>query len=162
MKILKYAIYLFVIYSFTACEGIEDILHIRNNSDEAIYVYLECGNVDSLPLSPKLELFNFISADMKDAHGNTIEPYFISPDYRINAYSTETLHGGIEGRVFGKPKEPRFPCEENELTLFFITEKTMREYNWEEIYKNQMFTKKVTLTEDELKNLDWKYTYSPL
>ena len=47
---------------------------------------LICGDKDSLPSHPKLELFHFSSADMKDAYGNSVEPRFASPSYRINAY----------------------------------------------------------------------------
>lgn len=135
------------------------ILHvdycIKNNSDEAIYVYLKCGNVDSLPLSPKLELFNFLSMNMEDASGNPIPPHFSSPEYRVNAYTFGSLY------ILGSQKKPRLPCEENEVTLFFITEVIMRNYEWEEIHKEQMFAKKITLTKEELENSNWKYTYSP-
>ncbi|MDH6344163.1 hypothetical protein M2480_003078 [Parabacteroides sp. PFB2-12] len=161
MKNLTYIILSFLLCVCTACEGIADILYICNNSDEAIYVYHRCGNVDSIPLSPKLELFHYLSMDVNDAHGNLIEPYFVSPDYRINAYTSSSLKGGLEGRVWGTPKTPRLPCDEKEITLFFITETTMRNHDWEEIYKDQMYVKKVMLTEDDLKKCDWKYIYTP-
>jgi hypothetical protein len=130
--------------------------NIFNKSDEAVYVHFNCGNPDSLPLNPKLELFHFFSNDnMEDAYGNPIESGFVSPEYRINAYDISSL------RIWGSLKNPRLPCDENEVTLFFITERTMRSYDWEEIYKDQMFVEKVTLTKDELEKSDWKYTYSP-
>ena len=37
----------------------------------------------------------------------------------------------------------------------------MRNYQWEEIYKDQMFVKKTTLTKDYLDKNNWKYSYSP-
>jgi len=130
--------------------------NIFNDSDEAVYVHFNCGNVDSLPSYPKLELFHFFSNDnMKDAYGNPFESGFVSPEYRINAYYFSSLF------IWGTPRNPRLPCEENKITLFFITEKTMHNYDWEEIHKNQMFVKKVRLTKEELENSDWKYTYSP-
>lgn len=130
------------------------LLNIDNKSDKAVYVYLKCGNVDSLPLYPKLELFQLVSAKMEDAKGNTIKPYYISPEYRINAYTVGSLS------VWGTRKKPSLPCKENKVTLFFITEKTMQDFSWEEIYRNQMFENKITLTNKELENEDWKYTYS--
>ena len=130
-------------------------LDIFNDSDEAVYVHFNCGVIDSLPLNPKLELFHYFSFNMEDASGNPIEPGFASPDYRINAYTFGSL------RIWGTPKNPRLPCDENKATLFFITEKTMRNYSWEEIYENQMFVQKVTLTQKELEKSNWKYTYSP-
>ncbi|WP_418659934.1 hypothetical protein, partial [Alistipes ihumii] len=67
-----------LLYCCTSCEGISDILYVRNDSDEAISVYCICGDKDSLPSHPKLELFHFSSADMKDAYGNSVEPRFAS------------------------------------------------------------------------------------
>ena len=135
----------------------QGLLDIKNDSDEAIYVYLKCGISDSLPLSPKLELFHFLSMN-KDAQGNPIEHCFISPDYRINAYNWGSIF------ISGSRKYPRLPCYENReevITLFFIPEKTMRDYEWEEIYANQMYVQKTTLTKEELEKSDWRYTYSP-
>ena len=143
------------IFTFDPAGG---LLHIRNDSDEAIYVYLKCGRFDLLPLAPKLELFHFFNNEdgsMQDASGTPLKSGFVSPEYRINAYAYGALH------IWGTRNKPRLPCEENEVTLFFITEKTMRNYDWEEIYKNQMFIKKTTLTEIELKTKNWTYTYSP-
>lgn len=131
------------------------LFYIRNDSDEAIYVYFKCGNVDSLPSYPKLELFNYLSMDMKDASGNPITPYFSSPEYRINAYNIGSI------TIWGSRKHPRLPCEEDEVTLFFITELTMRNYEWEEIQREQMFTKRIALTKEEIEKNDWKYTYYP-
>jgi hypothetical protein len=129
--------------------------HIYNDSDEAIYVYFKCGSSDSLPLSPGLELFHFLSMNMEDAQGNPIKPGFSSPEYRINAFTFGSI------TIWGSRDHPRLPCDENIVTLFFIPEKTMRNYEWEEIYENQMFVQKTTLTKEELENSNWKYTYSP-
>ncbi len=130
-------------------------LNIRNNSDEAVYVYLKCGETNTLPLEPKLDLFHFISANMEDLNGDTIKPHFISPDYRINAYSYGVLNIG------GNQKQQQLQCKEKVVTLFFIAEKTMRDYSWEEICSKQMFDKKIILTEEELENNDWVYIYTP-
>ncbi|GHS90213.1 hypothetical protein FACS1894201_11610 [Bacteroidia bacterium] len=130
------------------------LFYVNNYSDEAIYVYFKCGNVDSLPLSPKLELFHF--GDAVGTKYENIEEYrFYPPEYRINAYDGSFL---FEGTI-GTDKKPRLPCKEKEVTLFFITEKTMRSYDWEEIHKNQLFTKKITLTQEELESKNWEYIY---
>lgn len=131
------------------------VLNIFNDSEEAIYVYLKCGNSDSLPSSQGLELFHFSSANMEDASGNPIKPRLSSPEYRINAYDRGGLH------IWGTVKKPRLPCNENTLTLFFIQEKTIRNYSWNDIYTNQMFVKKATLTEGELIKNQWLYIYKP-
>ena len=150
-----------LLYCCTSCEGISDILYIRNDSDEAIYVYSICGDQDSLLSNPKLELFHFSSADMKDAYGNSVEPQFTSPSYRINAYDIGSLKGGLEGKLWNTSPKKRLSCKENKITLFIITEKTMRNYDWKDIYKNQLYAKKITLTEDELVKTNWLYIYKP-
>ena len=156
MKKLIYIILLLMLHSciFTF-DPLSGSLHIRNNTDEAIYVRFKCGKTDSLPLHPKLELFHFFNFNMEDARGNPIKPHFASPDYRINAYAWGAL------RIGGTRNNPRLPCKENEITLFFITEKTMRNYSWEEIHKNQMFVKRTVLTAEELESKNWRYIYFP-
>lgn len=80
---------------------------------------LICGDKDSLPSHPKLELFHFSSADMKDAYGNSVEPRFASPSYRINAYDIGSLKGGLEGRLWNTFSKKRLSCKENKMTLFY-------------------------------------------
>jgi hypothetical protein len=158
MKKIVYIIILLLQYGCPVYDPARGLLYIRNNSSEAIYVYLKCGNVDSLSLDPKLELFDYFDNDnksMQDAAGNPLQSGFTSPEYRINAYEVGSLH------ISGSRKKPHLPCEGIDVTLFFITEKTMRNYDWEEIYEHQLFIKKITLTEEELENTNWIYTYSP-
>ena len=136
-------------------------LYIRNNTDQAVYVYLKYGKADVLPLEPKLELFEFFDNEdgsMQDALGNPLKSCFVSPEYRINAYDLGSL---IIGGSANKPRlrSTGLLSNENEVTLFFITEETMRNYDWGEIHKNQMFVKKRTFTQEELENSNWTVTY---
>lgn len=155
--VMKKYICLFFIFLLSGCityDPPRGLLHIFNNSDEAIYVCLQCGESDRLPLSPKLVLFDSISAKMEDAQGNPIEPHLTSPEYRINPYDISSLH------IEGTRNRPRLPCDENKVTLFFIAETTMRNKDWESIYKDQLFITKITLTDKELENKNWKYFYN--
>lgn len=61
--------------------------------------------------------------------------------------------------ICGTPKKPNL-CG-IDMTLFFITKGTIDNYDLDEIYNNQMYVKKMTLTEEYLKKNNWKYTYSP-
>ena len=107
MKTMKWiSCFGLLLYCCTSCEGISDILYVRNDSDEAIYVYCICGDKDSLPSHPKLELFHFSSDDMK--YGNSVEPRFASPSYRINAYDIGSLKGGLEGRLWNTSSKNDF------------------------------------------------------
>ena len=144
-------------YSCLVYDPPRGLFNIFNDSDEAIYVYLIYGNTDSLPLYPKLELFHYFSNDnMKDAYDNSIKPVFSSPEYRINAYTYGSIHIG------GTRNNPDILSDENEVTLFFITEKTMRNHEWDEIYKNQMFVHKETFTKNELKKKKLEIHLFPL
>lgn len=152
---MKKLIFICCIFLFSGCIFTYDSaigeLTVRNNSDEAVYVYRRCGKVNVLPSEPKLELFQLISLDTKDPNRDML----ISPEYRINAYA----YGAID--IGGNKKKPQLNCEEKVVTLFFISEQTMRNYSWEEISSKQMFDKKIILTEEELKNNDWNYIYNP-
>jgi hypothetical protein len=131
---MKKLIYISCLFLFYGCiftyDPTRGLLYVHNTSNEAVYVYLKYGNADSLSLISSLELFTFIDANMKDAY-----------------------------TIGGNRKNPSLPSNENEVTLFFITEKTMRSYDLEEIHKNQMFVKKITLTKEELENKNWIVTY---
>ncbi len=157
MRKLFCIVILIILYGCPAYDPARGLLYIENNSDEAIYVYLRCGKVDSLLLTPKLELFEFFNNEdmsMRDASGAPLKSKLVSPEYRINAYQIGTIAIG------GNRRKPRLPCHEGEISLFFITEKTMRDYQWEKIFENQIFVKKVTLTKNYLDKNNWKYSYS--
>ena len=83
MKKLLYIIILILLYGCPSYDPARGLLYIENNSDEAIYVYLRCANVDSLLLVPKLDLFEFFNNEdlsMRDASGNQLNSSFVSPN----------------------------------------------------------------------------------
>ncbi len=65
MKKLIHIIFLISLYGCPVYDPPRGLLYIKNNTDEAIYVYLKYGNVDSLPISPKLKLFEFFNNERK-------------------------------------------------------------------------------------------------
>lgn len=126
-------------------------LDILNYTDSAIYVYNTC--LDSLPGEYGLKLF-LNAGGGTDACGHEMKDT-IAPDYRINAYSWGTFLG------FGTPKKKETRCKDNKLRLYFIKEITMRTKTWEEIFKNQLYEKKMVLTQEQLDSLCWRVTYEP-
>lgn len=157
MRKLFCIVILIMLYGCPAYDPARGLLYIENNSDEAIYVYLRCGKVDSLLLTPKLELFEFFNNEdmsMRDASGAPLKSKSVSPEYRINAYQIGSI------TIKGNRSKPRLPCNEKEVSLFFITEKTMRDYQWGKIYENQIFVKRAILTKDYLDKSNWKYSYA--
>jgi hypothetical protein len=89
-----------------------------------------------------------------DASGHKIKDT-IAPSYRINAYSWGSI-GGL-----GTPNKQETECKDNKLKLYFIKEITMRTKTWEEICKDQLYEKRVILTQQQLDNLNWRITYEP-
>ncbi|MDH8702171.1 hypothetical protein M2138_001531 [Dysgonomonadaceae bacterium PH5-43] len=133
---MKNLIFISCVFLFCGCIFTYDpprgVIYIHNNSDEPIYVYNEYGHSDSLPLITLLAFFDLIDVNQT-----------------------------IEQTVGGIRKKPYLSNEEKVTTLFFFTEETIRNYDLEEIYKNQMFVKRVVLTQEELENSNWEYSYSP-
>jgi hypothetical protein len=129
---------------------------IRNYSDRPIYFYESWD--DSLALNPSLDLFVNIS------YPDTTKTFRImwrsadtiyAPSYRIDAYNVGSIV------VSGSPERPKFPNKTDTLSLFFITEETMRNYSWEEIWRQQMYVKKVSFSEADMQKRHWAYTYYP-
>ena len=117
-------------------------IEVLNYTDSAIYVCFSC--TDSMSITPRLRLFDTVFYNGID--------HIISPHYRVNAFS----YGGIgtTGREMLINN-----CSDKKLRLFFIRESTLRNYSWDEIYKSQLFEKRIEVTTEELTKLDWIVTY---
>lgn len=117
-------------------------IDLENRTDSAIYVYYSFR--DSLELSKPLFLFE------QRMFGGVTE--YMSPDYRINAYT----FGGIgtlgQTELFSKNKG------EN-IRFFFIKESTMRSFSWKEIVEKQLYEKKKKFSEEELEENRWMVEY---
>lgn len=140
---------------FPAMDPARGSIYIRNYSDRPIYVYESWD--DSLALNPSLDLFVNVS------YPDTTKTFNIwrsadtiyCPSYRIDAYGM----GDIV--VMGTFYTPQFPNKTDTLSLFFITEESMRSYSWEEIWRQQMYVKKISFSEADMQKRAWAYTYYP-
>lgn len=132
---MKKIICISCMFSFSSCIFSYDpprgALRVHNNSSDTIYVYYHDGKADSLPRVPSYYVLGLIMPNM------------------YNRWA-----------ICGTPKKPRL-CGNNDRTLFFITKGTIDNYDLDEIYNDQMYIKKMTLTEEYLKKNNWEYTYSP-
>lgn len=124
--------------------------YVYNCSDEAIYVYHKLDG--KLDMKAPLVLFEEKKREfMFDDLG--CESLFRSPSYRINAY-----------------EEKEFPQnfllnDKNividSLIFFFITEKTMKEMTWEEIVREQQYSKRIAISRQQYLYLHRVVTYVP-
>lgn len=128
-----------------------NVFSVQNISDSAIYVYITCN--DSLPRFPKLNLFDTILENKSGEMKGTI----ISPDYRINAFSYYTNKDNHVGDILFERNCQK--CKGKTLKLFFIKENTMRTKGWEDIYKKQLYEKRISLSIEQILafNLTVKY-----
>jgi len=126
-------ILLFLSCIFPAYDPPEQYVFIQNTTDSAIYVYYTC--FDSLPKEPALKLF------VKE---KGMDKPIQSPEYRINAHSN-----GLVPLYSLKVESEK--SKDKKLKLYFITEKNIKEKKWDEIYKNQLYEKKIIISSEELK-----------
>ena len=132
-------------------------LYIHNNSDENILVYERCGNVDFLPPISGYTILRYRGDSDSVISFRDVDsvPRFSG----LHLFTWVDANTVAYGTVGGTRKKPRLSCNEKEITLFFITENTILNYDWDEIHKRQMFVKKITLTEQELHDANWTYIY---
>ncbi len=120
-------------FIFTSYDPPEQYVLIQNTTESAIYVYYT--SFDSLPKEPALKLF------VKE---KGMDKPIQSPEYRINAHSN-----GLVPLYSLKVESEK--SKDKKLKLYFITEKNIKEKKWDEIYKNQLYEKKIIIESEELK-----------
>lgn len=136
---------LIIIMIFDGCLLIDPkpkFIEVENCTDSVIYVYYSFK--DSLEKSRSIELF-------KKYRYAGVDKY-ISPDYRINAFSFGGI--GITGR-----ESLLNESTDKIIRLFFIKEETIRNKTWDEICEQQIYIKKITLSVEELEKANWIVEY---
>lgn len=127
------------------------VINLQNNTESAVYVYVTYK--DTLPNSPKLNLFDTIAVDNSSQEKDNIT----SPIYRIDAYSYYVdFKNNVGGIVFNDYSSK---SNDKKIRLYFIKESVMRTKAWNEIYKRQLYEKKMIFSEDELSKLNWEVKY---
>jgi len=145
MKFYKSLLALLLALLFSKCFlglGPKKGIHVFNNTDSTFYIAFSFN--DSLRSYWPLVYYEEVNID------NVMHKRY--PCYRVEPFSKSGI--GIPGR-----ESLLLRCDDNKLRLFFILESTMQDYSWEEICKNRLYEKKLTLTEEELKENDWIVVY---
>ncbi len=127
-----------------------DSLSIYNATSSAVYLYITSS--DTLPLTPKLNLFDTVFL-----HSTQNRDTILSPIYRINAYSYYTKNDLTVPNV--NIEELCLKSKDLKIKLYFIKESTMRIHNWTEIYLCQLYEKKIVLSESDIQRLNWEIEY---
>ena len=113
-------------------------VEVFNKTSTTIYVYSSCSN--KIEKFPQLELFH------KGYSREENKEILINPEYRIPPKSKGYVY------IYSQTLKKYFKnCKDKTLKIFFIDEKVMKEYSWEEIYEKQLFTRKIILREKYLK-----------
>ncbi len=152
----KILVLIFVSLLLCSCDFFDEtpqtgVINLQNNTESAIYVYVTYK--DTLPKSPKLNLFDTITIEKSYQKKDSI----ISPVYRLNAYSYYVDFEKNDGGIIFNDYSAK--SVDKKVRLYFIKESTMRTKTWDEIYKGQLYEKKMIFTEDELTELNWEVNY---
>lgn len=115
----------------------KSVFDIQNETDSAIYIFVT--NLDTLPISQKLNLFDTLLINGKDS--------IVAPINRINAYSFYVDFKNNEGSLYFED----FCKQEKDSTLliFFIKEAVLKSNTWESICRKKKYTKKI-ITKQQL------------
>lgn len=147
MKILSLITICFCLFGCPTYDPPSGFIEIFNATDSTVYVYLTCS--DDIPCDSPLPRFMTFSDDSTDSTGRIMKDT-IFLNYRLAPNSESSL------RVGGTPKKPKVQCDENALKIFIIDDYIMSTKTWEEICANDLYRKKVILTQNQLDSLDWK------
>jgi hypothetical protein len=120
-----------------------------NCSDEAIYVYHSKNG--KLEIEPKLNLFEFKKEEFMFKN-LSCDNLLKSPDYRINAYEEKEVNNITQYLR---------NISSDSLYFFFIKEKTMREFAWQDIVERQLFESYVSISMANYNDLHRVVTYIP-
>ena len=126
---------------------------IYNHTRKTIFVLRTCKN--SIDEESSLRAYFPPNPNSYDADGNKMKDK-VTPDYKINPNS----HGFLA--IGGSTNKPKLLCENKEVFLFFISEKTLINNTWEEICDKKLYEKKMKLNEHELDSMNWIVIYNDL
>jgi len=156
MKNIEKISALILVSLFSSCIFFDEtpqtgVINLQNCTESAVYVYVTYK--DTLPNFPKLNLFDTIALGKYEQEKDTI----ISPVYRINAHSFYVDFDKNEGGIIFNDYISK--CADKKIRLYFIRENIMRSKTWNEIYKGQLYEKKMIFSEDDLSKLNWEVNY---
>jgi hypothetical protein len=140
----KLFLVIFLAVSLTYCAWPFDrycCIGILNKSDYTIFIYNSYSDSLSFIMTNSVD-----TAYTFDSGITVYSPNRAEPD-SIAYLSFRGTHADI------------FDLLGEKLRIFIFTEETIRKYSWEEICEYQMYEKKLTLTEEELKKNDWTVVY---
>lgn len=148
-KIRKYMIntLIFIMLCFVGCViDFGDSMELINNSNHVVYAcYSSLDSLDRFPMVSVLDRFNINGKDTTVYGEGRIEPNSV---------------GYVNFRL-RKEDFVMYGCKDKKIRFFFIKESTLLEKTWEEIYKGQLYEKRLTFTQEDLESMNWTVVYNP-
>ncbi len=132
--------FLFLFNCSCILDSTKDGIGIKNNTDSAVYVTYSTN--DSFPDWPR-----FVYSEV---YGKDIMK---KPQYVVLAHSKSLPIQYIDQTELKKQGV-------KELSIFIVKENIVRKNSWEAISKNPMFSKKIKISIDSLKKINWTLTLS--
>ena len=150
---MKIIIYILTIIFILSCSfdpkvntQIECLFEIENRNHETLYVFI--SNYDSLRINSKTvsnsdELF---TSDITYDEFDTLS----HQKYRLIPKETTYFYGNKKWMPYKNT---------NCIYIYFINERNLKRYKWEEVEKKQLYEKKIRLTFDRIENKHLKLIY---
>jgi hypothetical protein len=143
---MKLSCLVLILFVLIACDPADRRMKVHNLSDEYIY-YLYSKN-DSLIKEHELSLFELFT---KEVDGVLITDTAFSNRVSPNTLQIVSYNSNWENDIKAYP---------DQKIKFFIFEKTLLEnFRWEKIVKDQIYSKKYSLSVEELKEQNWTIVY---
>ena len=142
-NIIISVISVFCLYS---CLSYIDAIQIINHSDYGQIVCYTCSDsigseIDSLTFNPYFKQYDYFKYEI------------LKKDAYIDRNSSQWLKTPF-------PKEYITQCcEDGLIRFFFIKDSVFLNNPWDTIVKYQMYNKKLVLSEEDLKNMNWIIEY---
>jgi len=128
-------------------------ISVLNNTNQTIYV--DYSFIDSLHFSQTDDVF-------LDQNRKSYDTAYVFPNGTVSYSSNRAEPDSLAYLIFSGTRERIFQnnnCVDGKLRLYIFKEETIRNYSWETICKYQMYEKKLTFSEEELRRSNWTVVY---
>ena len=137
----KFLVLNIFLISLIGCDFHDDRLMIINESTDTIFVDLTLNQafIEHLPVE-----FDSLNGNIDLKRGNPALP---DSSYKFSFHGRNGVKDFINR------------CEDSTLTIFIFTKELIMNNSWDSIKSNQLYSKKILLTLDELEKLNWRVIY---
>lgn len=143
---MKTLISLVLLNLLIACDPADRRMKVHNLTDD--YVYYLYSDIDTLNRTYQVKLYDLFKKEVNDkVKTDTVYPNRVPP----NTKQIVPYNSNWENDIKAIP--------DNEIKFFFFEDSLLRTFTWDEIVEGQIYSKKYSLSINELKERDWIIEY---